>query len=137
MGDRLLQIFDVINWTQLPSQTQPIARMLVRGLAQTEISRALGIREEEVGRVIRELRLAMTEQALEHADELDAELRAYLHAIRSNTPKSTTRSVPSSSCRTCGGERDECSPDHGRYSKLCADCRRDLADSLRANATPR
>jgi hypothetical protein len=83
MGDRLLTIFEVIDWTQLPSSTQPVARMLTDGLARPEIAKTLGMSAQKVDSLVRELRLAMTEQALEHADELDADLRAHLESLRS------------------------------------------------------
>lgn len=33
-------------------------------------------------------------------------------------------------CRKCGEQRDEKSPPMGRYARLCAACRRELADSI-------
>jgi DNA-binding transcriptional regulator LsrR (DeoR family) len=81
----LLQIFELIDFTALPAETQPIAQMLTDGYAQTEISTRLGLSEEKVGSLVRQLRESMIDQALAHADRLDARLREHLLLLRSST----------------------------------------------------
>lgn len=84
-ADRLLMMFDLIDFDLLPAETQPIARMLTDGFAQTEISKATGMSEEKVGALVRQLREAMIDQALDRADRLDADLREHLLSLRSST----------------------------------------------------
>jgi hypothetical protein len=78
----LERIFEVVDFSTLPAETQPIAQMLVDGLTQTEIATTTGRSEEAVSRLVRLLRDALIEQALERADTLGEELRDHLLALR-------------------------------------------------------
>jgi hypothetical protein len=78
---KLTRIFELIDFENLPAETLPIARMLTDGLTQTEIAMSLGRSEDWVASRIRELRLALIEQALSRADELDSELRAHVERL--------------------------------------------------------
>jgi DNA-binding NarL/FixJ family response regulator len=81
-AERLLQIFELIDFTQLPAETQPIARMLTDGFTQTEIATRLGRSDDYVASRIRELRSAMISQALAQSDRLDGRLREHLQSLR-------------------------------------------------------
>jgi DNA-binding transcriptional regulator WhiA len=83
-AERLLQIFELIDFTQLPAETQPIATLLVDGYTQTEIAKMLDPprSDDYVASRIRELRSALIDQALAHSDQLDQRLREHLLSIR-------------------------------------------------------
>lgn len=77
----LTRIFELIDFESLPGETQPIARMLTDGLTQTEIATSLGRSEDYVASRIRELRLALLDQALSRLDDLDVELREHVERL--------------------------------------------------------
>jgi len=81
----LARIFELIDFTVLPQETQPIARLLTDGFTQKQIATRLNRSEDWVATRVRELRSGLIEQALSRVGELDAELRLHLQQLRSST----------------------------------------------------